>query len=347
MSDYRTTTGEPMPSSRHDRAVRRRFWLRRGGMVLGVILLLGFVIPVRVWVSANGYVVAESYAEVRPDTVGRVKEIVVGSGDEVKEGALLVQLDDAAERAAWVAATRAVEGMQARLAKQKSEMAQAVLQHGHRLRAAQLRFAHAERDLELTQALHKKDLASERLLAQSQLARDLAEVAVQQVEGEDGAIDEREREVLLRELDVLRSAEERALLHLQARQIRAPMGGQLVRYSFARGELVGPEHVLFEVFESGQQELQLRVPERFATRVTPGVSYRARIRAVGRRTRKNVFTGEVVAMRSIIQADSQNAYRMAYCSFDAGDLPVPPGASAEARLLVGRVPFWFWMFGLR
>jgi len=347
MSDYRTTTGEPLPESRKDRARRRRVWFHRGMVTFVVVTVISLMIPVRVRVAANGYVAAGDYAEVRPSVAGRVAEILGQSGEPVAEGALLVQQEDGDERAALAAARRAVEGMEARVAMRLAELQEAALQREFRLREATLHFAHAEQDLRLMQELHSKDLASERMLAQSRLARDLAQVALQRVEAEDLSLPDKMMLVMARELDVLRSEVVRAELRLAARRIEAPIKGRLVRYEFARGELVAPEHLLYEIFGEGPQVLKLRVPERFATRVMPGAPYQARVRAVGRWSGKVVFRGDVQAMRSIIQSDSQHAYRMVYCSFDAGEHAVPPGASAEARITVARVPFLLWMFGIR
>jgi len=347
MSDYRTTTGEPLPSSRKDKMRRRRVWLRRSAFFVPLFVLLGLLIPVRVQVAANGYLAAESYAEVRPAQGGQVAGILGFSGERVDEGALLVQLEDGEERAVWEASRRAVAAMEARLALRRGELAQVQAQHAFRMREARLRLAHAERDLDLTRELHTRGLASERALAQGQVARDLAEVAWQKVAEEDVSLPALALAVLERELEVLQSAVERDAVRLQSRQIRAPITGQLVRYEFVRGELVGPEHVLFEIIGDGPQILKLRIPERFATRVVPGTVYRARVRPVGRWSRGGVFRGEVLSLRSIIQADDQQAYRMAYCSFDGGAHVIPPGASAEARITVARVPFWLWLFGIR
>ncbi len=347
MGDYRTTKGEPLPESRQDRVRRRRLWLRRV-LVAGVlVLVLGLLIPVHVRVSASGYVSAADYAEVRPSVAGRVAEILEVSGAHVAEGALLVQLDDDDERVALEEARRAVMSMEARIAMRQAELQEVAAQRAYRLRKAALRFAHAERDLDMMQTLLRKELAPERGVAQSQLVRDLAEVALQRIEDEDISLADKEIAVLERELDVLRSEVDRAELRVAARRIEAPMAGRLVRYSFARGELVAPDYLLYEIFSEGEQTLKLRIPERFAMRVQPGASYRARVRAVGRWSGRVVFDGHVDALRPIIQSDSQHAYRMAYCRFDAGTHVVPPGASVEARITVARVPFLLWMFGMR
>ncbi|MFU8780194.1 MAG: HlyD family secretion protein [Kiritimatiellia bacterium] len=347
MSDYRTTSGEPLPEMREERVRRRRMWVRRTLGILVFVTAVGFVLPVHIRVATNGYVTSETYAEVRPAAAGRVADILVGNGDLVAAGVLLVQLDDAEEQALLDAARKAVDSMVARIDVRQAELAQEERLRAHRLQEAQLRYAHAERDLVLTQELHTKGLASERALAQSRVTQDLALLAIRTIEAEDAGLGSKVLTAMERELEELRSAVARAAWRLQARQVRAPIDGYVVRYAFVEGELVSPDYVLYEIFGAGPRILKLRVPERFATRVQPGDPYEARLRAVGRWSGNPVFRGKVLSMRGVIQVDNQNAYRMADCSFDAGAHQVPPGASTEARIIVARVPFWFWMFGLR
>jgi len=104
--------------------------------------------------------------------------------------------------------------------------------------------------------------------------------------------------------------------------------------------------VLYEIFGGARQILKLRIPERHAAQVTPGAPYKAVLSiytGIGRQR----FRGKVSALRSVIQSDNQQTYRMAYCTFDDDGLAVPPGTSAEALVTVATVPFWFWMFGIR
>ena len=54
----------------------------------------------------------------------------------------------------------------------------------------------------------------------------------------------------------------------------------------------------------------------------------------------------VEALRNVIQTRGDNSYRVAYCSFDAQGLEIPPGTTAEARIYYGTTNFWLFLLNL-
>ena len=343
MSDYRTTTGEPHPISRRDKRRRRAIWLRRGLWGLAAVVVAGFAIPIRIRVAATGYVTTDAYAEVRPAAAGRVAAIMARSGDRVAEGDLLVQLDDRVEQAALDEALHAIRRAESGLVRREAELAQAERERLHRITQAELRMNHAAAALATTEQLHDQGLASGRALEDQRLALTLAQTDLENLKALDQTLGDKELDVLRRELDGLHSTAARVRAHLDTLRITAPLDGALVRYPFSPGELVIPDMVLYEVFGGDRLILKLRIPERHAVRVNPGHPLAARLRThsgwgAGR------FTGRVEEMRAVIQSDTRDAYRQAICTLDTGDRFVPPGTTAEARITIGRVPFWFWLF---
>ncbi len=132
---------------------------------------------------------------------------------------------------------------------------------------------------------------------------------------------------------------------VRAKEIRAPIAGQVLRYEFVIGELVRPETVLCEIFGGSKQVLKLRIAERYATRVAEGQRYQAEL-APYRGFQRIWFHGHVQHLRNVIQAEGQKTYRVAYCSFDSDGRKVPPGTTAEARIYYGRSCLWFLLVGL-
>ncbi len=346
MSDYRTTTGEPLPKSPRDVRRQRRFWIKRAAWVMMVVIVTGFVIPVRIRVAASGYVTAADYAEVRPSAAGQVAEIHFFSGQRVNRGDIMVRLNDGIEVAMQEEARSAVQRMEAELIKREAELAQRSRARGHHLAQAVLRFNHAAAVLNMTADLYKKGLDSGKALEDRRLARALAEAEITALQDEDETLAEKELDVMRRELDVRRSALAGTEARLHTRRIHAPVSGDVVRYEFVIGELISPDSVLYEIFGGENLILKLRIPERHATRVNPGAPYKARLK-ISTGWGGHRFTGTVTDLRAVIQSDTQQTYRMAYCTFDPGEHAIPPGASAEARITVATVPFWIRLFGAR
>jgi len=347
MSDYRTTTGEPMPEGVRERRRWRRRWTKRGAWIAGSMLLAGFLLPVPVRIAATGYITTDDYAEVRPAEVGPVAAILAASGQQVQLGDMLVRLDDSIQRAARDEAAGAASRTEALIDSRTAALEEQKRRHRHLITQAEIRLAHAETVMKMTADLHARGLDSGRSLEDRKTALALARAECERLRDEDHeTLARKELGVLQRELEMLQNAAAKAEAQLQTRHVLAPISGEAVRYEFVTGELVTPQNVLYEIFGGARQILKLRIPERHAAQVTPGARYKA-VLSIYTGLGRHRFRGTVSTLRSVIQSDNQQTYRMAYCTFDDDGLAVPPGTSAEARVTVATVPFWFWMLGIR
>jgi len=146
-------------------------------------------------------------------------------------------------------------------------------------------------------------------------------------------------------LQACHDAVAQARARVQARQIRAPISGEVLRHDFAVGELVRPEILLFEIFGGEHQVLKLRINERHAAKLQIGQNCRAELVSFHGRRRMR-FHGKVEALRNVIEAEAGSGFRVAYCSFDDHGQQIPPGSTATARIYYGRSSFWLYLFGL-
>ena len=210
--------------------------------------------------------------------------------------------------------------------------------------------------LKLTSELVAKGLKAANNLEDDKLKEQLAEVTLQSLQNKDFSVYEellkrdrskydQEIAALANELRALEDAVRRVEARLQTRMIRAPIDGVVVRYEFVIGELLTPTSVIYEIFGGEKQVLKLRVSERHAMKVGVGQKYRARLSSYKGLIRQ-YFYGDVQYLRNVIQADGKSTYRMAYCDFEAGDLHIPPGTTAEARIYYGKSSFWLYLFNI-
>jgi len=121
--------------------------------------------------------------------------------------------------------------------------------------------------------------------------------------------------------------------------VRAPIAGRVVRYTFFVGEIARPDMALYEIFDGDVNQLRLRVPERFATRIKPGMDVEAQL-GTYRTLIPTHFKGEVQALRDVMESDGTRNFRVAYCSLDNEGVEVAPGTSADARIRIGKAPLW-------
>lgn len=367
MGDLRTTIGENIPLPRRDARRRRILYAVLALGVISGIIYIGAIIKIDRYTLAAGYVQTDEYAEVRPPVTGTVSKIFVFSGDKVKAGDLLVQLN-AEEEEATLAETRSrLSRLQVNLERRKAEMDidlerrsvdldEQKRDHANNLAVAELQLRNAQTKLALTQELVDKGLKAANNLEDDKLKEQLARVNLTAFQQKSFTVYEellkrdrdkynRELSALDEEIHAMEDAVRRAEARLRTRQVRAPIDGVVVRYEFVVGELLQPATVIYEIFGGDTNTLKLRINERYSTKVAVGQKYRARLNSF-RSLNRVYFHGTVQYMRSVIQAEGEATYRVIYCSFDPGDRLIPPGATAEARIYYGQSCLWFYLFNI-
>lgn len=345
MGDYRTTKGEALPASPRASRRRKRRLLLMIVALLAAVVAAGHLVQVRLHVPAAGYVTGEKYAEVRPAAGGPVARILAFSGDTVEKGDILVRLDDGLPQARLDEANSQVRRVEAEISRLEARMAERQRLRQKALKVTGLRLEHASAKVRLTAELAAKGLASGQALEDQRLGAELARAEHEALLAEDETLQERDMAVLRQELAARRDVVKGLEASLQMRLVRAPLSGVVVRYEFGVGEVVGPEDVLYEVFGGERQVLKLRIPERYSTLTATGQTYRAYLRPY-RGLRRVAFRGRIERLRDVIQGRDGKTYRMATCSFEPAGHLVPPGATAEARVCVGRGPLWTYASGL-
>jgi len=340
MADIRSTTGEKLPSTPHER--RWRFWhfIVTSLFIVGVIGALGHYVSISRYAPANGYVTTTDYTEVRSATTGMIAEILVKNGDVVKKGDVLIRLDDDAERAAVAEAAGLVAKSEAELAHGEVLAADTVRQHENRIAAIEMEIAYSKECLETTRMLHAEGITSARQLADDTHALAKAEDQLRALKEIDLSVHIRHVEILKRDVQTKRESLARAEAALALRKIGAPMSGRVVRYTFYVGEIIRPDDVLYEIFEGEVNMLKLRIPERYAALVAAGMPVETRLATHRSSLIPTKFYGEVEYLRDIVEGDGTQNYRMAYCSFKSNGDTISPGTTADAYIKTGRSSLW-------
>ncbi|MCY3699822.1 MAG: efflux RND transporter periplasmic adaptor subunit [Gemmatimonadetes bacterium] len=187
-------------------------------------------------VSATGHIEPKTQVQITTDVAGRIIELPVEEGQDVEEGALLLQIDPALFRAAVQRAEAALAQARASQAQQDAAYQQAQ-RDADRMTALQARGTDFVTDAEVEQAATNADVQSRLLEA--------AEYQVEQAEA--NLAQERDR--------------------LGKTTIRAPMSGRITRLNVERGEtaIVGtmnnPGTVLLTVADLSVMEAVIEVDE--------------------------------------------------------------------------------------
>lgn len=345
MGDYRTTSGEEHPLPLNEKKRKRNKKIAVGSGVAALLVAAGFAVRVDRGVTATGYVMSESHAEVRPSISGRLAELAAFPGDTIEKGDLLARLDASEALAALDEAKSRVRQVEADIAHRSAAIKEEIRLHKESMESARLRLKDAEAKRTRAEDLVERGLAPASTLEDAVLKQELVQAELASLEKKDLSVYDMELDVMRQELEARKGIVGRFSAQLANHEIRAPISGRVLRYDFALSSLVTPDNVLFEIFGGHKQQLRVRVSERYAAKVEPGQRYSARLAAYSGLDGV-VFTGRVERLREVIQSEGQFSYRVAYCDFSPAPFNVPPGAGADVRIYYGRSSLWLFLLGL-
>ncbi len=195
--------------------------------------------------NASGYVVARRQATVSAKVTGKVAEVLIEEGMDVKEGQLLARLDDRrpVRNSTWPNASW--------------------MRRNKNLQEVEVRLAEAERNLRRSQQLRTDKLVSEQALdtAQSEVAALRARL-----------------EALKSEVKVAQSSVRVRAQDLDDLMVRAPFDGVVVSKDAQPGEMVSPISAgggftrtgIATVVDMDSREIEVDVNEAFINRVKAG-----------------------------------------------------------------------------
>jgi HlyD family secretion protein len=259
-------------------------------------------------VLASGALTYESQVTLAPEVTGRVKEILVEEGDQVKRDQLLMRLDPAAPRAA-IEQSRAMV-RQARLSIERRQVdydAQVI-------------------KVRRFEALQGKGMVDANSLEQLVSARDLAEVDLRT-----------SREALSQAQAQLSQAEEQ----LAKTEIRSPLDGKVTAIYVKVGQTAVPSFsgiagsTLVDVADTTSIDAEINVDETDIARVRVG----AEARVVPAAFPDKTLTGRVdqVAIAPRQQPGQNKSYPVRIRLENAAGVVFHPGMSCRAEVLTGSV----------
>jgi HlyD family secretion protein len=193
--------------------------------------------------SASGYIVAHHKISVNSKVTGRVAWIGVEKGDKVKEGQVLVRLEDEEFRAMYVQARGAWESAKARLAEaEHGSRPEEIQQADHNLSEARATAANDKITLDRTRDLFSQGVVSKQNLDDAQARYDADQHRADSLAQSFSLskLGPRAEEIDRARADVLQAQGQMdyAKSQLDATVIRAPVTGTILERTAERGELV-------------------------------------------------------------------------------------------------------------
>src|SRR5579862_4538388 len=193
--------------------------------------------------SASGYIVAHHKISVNSKVTGRVAWIGVEKGDKVKEGQVLVRLEDEEYRAQYEQARGAVESYKARLLEaQNGSRPEEIKQADHNLSEARAIAINDKINLDRTRELFAGGVASKQNLDDAIAKYESSQQRMNSLEQSSKLMQlgPRAEEIARAKGDLLQAEGSMAYAksQLDATVIRAPVSGTILDRTAEKGELV-------------------------------------------------------------------------------------------------------------
>jgi len=193
--------------------------------------------------SASGYIVAHHKISVNSKVTGRVAWIGVEKGDKVKEGQVLVRLEDQEFRAQYEQARGAAESAKARLLEQQNgSRPEEVQQADHNLSEARATAMNDKINLDRARNLFAQGVSSKQSLDDAGAKYDASQQRMNSLEQafQLARLGPRSEEVQRAKGDLLQAEGQMAYAksQLDATVIRAPVSGTILERTAEKGELV-------------------------------------------------------------------------------------------------------------
>ncbi len=220
-------------------------------------------------VVASGQVITPSRASIAAEVTGRVTRVPVAEGEAVRQGQLLIELDQSDERAALAQARAAISQADAKLL-QLERSALPVAEQA--LRQAQANLTQTERAYQRTSDLIASGFVSAAQLddakrnldvAQSQVRTAELQVANARPGGSDWSVAMSAR----REAETAVAV---AQAKLDATTIRAPAAGILIARSVEPGDVAQPGKVLMLLAPAGETQVVVNIDEKHLGKLAVG-----------------------------------------------------------------------------
>ncbi len=212
-------------------------------------------------VVASGQVITPQRASIAAEITGRVARVPVAEGDTVRRGQVLIELDQADERAALDQARAALAQADAKL-RQIANLALPAAEQA--LRQARANLTQAQRAWQRTSDLIAKNFVSRAQLDDAQRNLDVAEsqlraaelqVASERPGGSDFALAQAARREAQTAIGVAQAKLDATVLH-------APADGVLIGRSVEPGDVAQPGKELMVLAPAGETQIVVNIDEK-------------------------------------------------------------------------------------
>lgn len=311
------------------------------------------------YIEATGAFLADESSDVAAETSGKVSQTLVGEGDFVRTGDVIVRLDERDANLRLQQARAAESQSRAQLVQAEAQLRQSQASLGldkggnfssdniPAVRQSRAVLASRESDLQLAETTQRRyvnllesgdtsRLVVDQRRNETEKARAAVGEARENLKAAENAARQSNQAIAASRANVGNtqaavqsavSATALAAKTVSDTAIRAPFAGYVSARAIAVGENVSPTTPIATIVRTNPIKVRLQVPEKEAGRISTGMSVSASIAAFAERN----FAGRVSAINPLVNQTSRSL--QVEVLFENADNVLRPGMFATARVL--------------
>ena len=241
---------------------KKSWWLMLFTIPIIILAILYFT-PTTLYIRGNGNILSADDAVLRAGSKGPIQAILAQTGEQVKSGQVLLQLEDDVEIAEVERCTRELDQANAELKflieKTKLEQEQEKLA----IKAAEIQYEDSQKDVTRLENLYKSSAVSDLELRIAKTKQEMDHIRLLEENLSKTTLREAQIDIQKRNIDTWQAKLDSANRTLARRKVLAPMSGMLVMHSFSIGQVVDANQVLGQIFDNSYHQIIAHMPEQF------------------------------------------------------------------------------------
>ncbi len=313
------------------------------------ILALMFAVRVPYYVTGYGNVMSRRDAVLRAGVKGPIKRILVDSGQFVKEGDVIIELEDSIQQAAILTNERKLSQAKMELARLTERMYYDLSKQKSEIELAKIKLKDVEAEYKRIKKLFAQQAASKTEMRRAEIAYELAKTELAEISLDKRKLLEAEIEVQKKKIDVLVSLLKLAKARLALRKIHAPISGVIVLHTLSIGQVVDADQVLGQIFAKGGYQIIARIPEKYLWFTKEGKTVIAETSSYPHRD-FGYIGGKIRWVSPVINPNSSGDGSLlikADITSKPKRIVLKPGQSAQIWIDAGKVPLIYYLLGIR
>ncbi|NLE29986.1 MAG: HlyD family efflux transporter periplasmic adaptor subunit [Phycisphaerae bacterium] len=234
------------------------------GIPLAVLVIL-YLIPATFYIPGYGYILSAGDASLRAGSKGPIRAVLARSGQFVKEGDVIIELEDDVEQAEVERCKRELSRAKAELKLLEETNRLEIIQDKLAIESAKIQYEDSKNEVMRVEKLRDSNAVSDLELRIATTKREMDRIQLQERMIEKNDLRTAQIEIKKREIDTINAQLISAQRMLARRKIPAPMTGVLIMHSLSIGQVVDANEVLGQIFDNSYHQIVAHIPEKYGS----------------------------------------------------------------------------------